>query len=168
MYYLLAPNEQVNSLGDINIINLGEKGICGIILDLDNTIIPWNSYNMSPEIVKWIGSLTEAGFKIILVSNSGLKRVGEIALKLQIPYVAQAYKPAKLGFYKAATLMGLDVSQVAVVGDQLFTDIFGGNRTGFYTIWVKPLSTKEFLGTKITRYFEKLAVRFLRARGFLN
>jgi len=143
-------------------------GINGIIFDLDNTIIPWDSPTMSPEIIQWLHALLAQGFKICLVSNNMGKRVQTIAGMFGIPFVSRAYKPAKTGFRQAIAAMELTDRQVAVVGDQLFTDVLGGNRLGLYTIWVAPLSSTEFVGTKITRRLEKLAVRMLRAKGLMK
>ena len=168
MYNLLCPQIIVKTLYDIEMNKLQQKGIRGIIFDLDNTIIPWDSPNMSPDIIQWIQALLAQGFKICLVSNNMGKRVQTIAGIFGIPFVARAYKPAKSGFRQAIAAMKLTEIQVAVVGDQLFTDVLGGNRLGLYTIWVTPLSSKEFFGTKITRRLEKLAVIILRAKGLMK
>ena len=168
MYNLLCPKIIVKTLYDIELDVLQQMGINGIIFDLDNTIIPWDSPTMSPEIIQWLHALLAQGFKICLVSNNMGKRVQTIAGMFGIPFVSRAYKPAKTGFRQAIAAMELTDRQVAVVGDQLFTDVLGGNRLGLYTIWVAPLSSTEFVGTKITRRLEKLAVRMLRAKGLMK
>lgn len=168
MYNLLCPNLIIKSLHEIETPTLKQQGIKGIIFDLDNTIIPWDSPKMSPEIIQWLQELLGQGFSLCLVSNNMDKRVQSIAEVFGIPFVPRAYKPAKSGFRQAIAAMGLTENQVAVVGDQLFTDILGGNRLGLYTIWVAPLSANEFIGTKITRCLEKLTVRFLRAKGLIK
>lgn len=168
MYDLLCPNLIIKSLYDIEAHTLKQQGIKGIIFDLDNTIIPWDSPTMSPEIIDWLQELLAQGFKLCLVSNNMGKRVRNIGGTLGIPFVSRAYKPAKSGFRQAMATMELTDRQVAVVGDQLFTDILGGNRLGLYTIWVTPLSAKEFIGTRITRRLEKLAVGMLRAKGLMK
>ena len=168
MYNLLCPNIIAKTLYDIEMNELQQQGIKGIIFDLDNTIIPWDSSNMSPEIIQWIQALLDQDFKICLVSNNMGKRVQTIAGIFDIPFVSRAYKPAKTGFRQAIVKMALTESQVAVVGDQLFTDVLGGNRLGLYTIWVAPLSATEFFGTKIARRLEKFAVRMLRAKGLMK
>lgn len=167
MLTLLAPKLSVNTLYDLNILQLKQQGILGIVFDLDNTIIPWGSPDLCPEVLVWIKNLTHEGFKLCLVSNNGKGRVRQIAAQCDIPFIARALKPSRNGFRKAATVMELTPDRVAVIGDQLFTDILGGNRLGMYTIWVKPMATKEFIGTKITRQFEKLAIHLLKATGRL-
>jgi len=168
LYHLLCPKKIVKTLYDIEMNELQQQGIKGIIFDLDNTIIPWDSPEMSPEIIQWLHTLLAQGVKLCLVSNNMGQRVKNIAGIFDIPFIARAYKPAKSGFRQAIAVMELTESQVAVVGDQLFTDVLGGNRLGLYTIWVTPLSANEFMGTKITRRLEKLAVRILRAKGLIK
>ena len=167
MLKLLVPCMVENTLYDIKLTELKQRGIRGIVFDLDNTIIPWNSPDICPEVLIWLNHLAAQDFKLCLVSNNGKGRVGKIAAQCGAPFVARALKSARSGFRQAARNMGLSPDTVAVVGDQLFTDILGGNRLGMVTIWVKPLTTKEFVGTKITRQLEKLAVRLLKASGRL-
>lgn len=168
MYNYFCPNLIVDSLYDIKIADLKSRGISGIIFDLDNTIVPWGSNDMCPEIMAWMQGLINSGFKICLLSNNTSKRVEDIAAMLGIPFVSRAFKPFKNGFRQAVATMQLPMGEVVVIGDQLFTDVFGGNRLGLLTIWVKPLTTNEFVGTKITRQLEKIMVRILKAKGLIH
>lgn len=167
MYTMLVPRLRVNSLAELDVIQLKQEGIKGIIFDVDNTIVPWDSPTMQQEITDWLNDIIAMGFKVSLVSNNWHRRVRDIALLFDIPFVARAYKPAKRGFRRALAAMGLLPGEVAVVGDQLLTDVLGGNRLGLYTIWVRPLTEHEFIGTRIHRKFEKLVVRILRAKGLM-
>ena len=153
---LLYPDLEVERLIDIPMTLLKEKNIQGLIFDLDNTIIGWDSNEMQQEIISWLSNLKDKGFKIYIVSNSMKKRVKNIAESLSIPYIARAGKPMNYGFLKALKNLNLDSNSVAVVGDQIFTDVLGGNRIGAFTILVKPLSKKEFFTTQLTRKFERL------------
>lgn len=165
---LLRPNYIAKSLHDINLNVLRQNGIRGVIFDLDNTIIPWDSPSMQPEIIAWMRDLLQQGYRVCLLSNNMTHRVKNIAELLDVPYVPRAYKPAKTGFRRAIAQLKLRPAEIAVVGDQLFTDVLGGNRLNLFTIWVSPLSTNEFIGTKITRKIERLTVRLLRARGLIK
>lgn len=165
---LLRPDYTAQSLHEINPDILRQNGIHGIILDLDNTIIPWDSPGMQPEIVHWVKELLQKNYRICLLSNNMTQRVKHIADSLGVPYVPRACKPFKTGFRQAIAVLQLAPSEVAVVGDQLFTDVLGGNRLGLFTIWVAPLSTNEFIGTKLTRKIEKLTVCLLKVRGLLK
>jgi HAD superfamily phosphatase (TIGR01668 family) len=168
VYHLFCPHAMVESLYDINFDELQEQGIRGVIFDLDNTIVPWDSYDMCPNISDWLQSVIAKGFKVSIVSNNWQKRVKTIAAQFDLPFVSRAYKPAKTGFRRALAAMELQPHEAVVIGDQLFTDVLGGNRLGLLTIWVKPLTSQEFIGTRIHRRFEKLAVRLLRSKGLLK
>ncbi|MDR3591617.1 MAG: YqeG family HAD IIIA-type phosphatase [Negativicutes bacterium] len=168
MYHLFCPDMMVESLQDINFDELKEEGVRGIIFDLDNTIIPWDSSDLCPTVALMLSEILAKGLKVSIVSNNWHKRVKEIALQLGLPFVSRAYKPAKTGFRRALAAMELEAGETVVIGDQLFTDVLGGNRLGLRTIWVKPLTAQEFIGTKIHRRFEKLAVRILRAKGYMK
>lgn len=167
MLNLLAPCLAVNTLYDIELDELKQRGIRGIVFDLDNTIIPWNSSDLCPEVLAWLNDLVCQDFKLCLVSNNGNRRVRQIAGQCGIPFVARALKPSRTGFRQAAQVMNLSPEAIAVVGDQLFTDVLGGNRLGMFTIWVQPLTNQEFIGTKVTRQLEKLAICLLKATGRL-
>ena len=168
MYDLLTPRQCVNSLFEIDLNELHAVNIKGIIFDLDNTIIPWDSDEMCPTIAAWLHELVVAGFKVAVVSNNWNTRVKAIADRFQIPFVSRAYKPAKPGFRRALRALGLTAAETAVVGDQLLTDILGGNRMGMYTVWVKPLTAHEFIGTRVLRMVERAVVRKLQARGLMK
>lgn len=168
MYRLLCPNLAVDSLFEIDLDALASQGVRGVIFDLDNTIIPWDSREMDAAIVAWLEDVLARGFKVAIVSNNWRGRVREIAARFGLPFVSRAYKPAKTGFRRALAELGLEPGEAVVVGDQLFTDVLGGNRMGLITIWVKPLTAREFIGTRIHRRFERLAVRMLRARGLMK
>jgi len=143
-------------------------GIRGLIFDLDNTIIPWGSTVLPSHIAEWLKGIINSGYKVCLVSNNRQDRVESVAQALNIPYVPRAYKPAKTGFRRAVGLMCLTPAEVAVIGDQLFTDVLGGNRMGLFTIWVSPLSSREFIGTKLSRQLEKLIIYILKNKGLLK
>lgn len=167
MLQLICPRLKVDSLFEIDMVLLRQHGITGIVFDLDNTILPWNSSEICPEAALWLRQVLASGFKAGLVSNNNPRRVAELADQFDIPYVARAFKPASRGFRQVIDAMQLSPKQVAVVGDQLFTDILGGNRLGCWTIWVKPLSEQEFIGTKITRQLERIAVRMLQSKNMI-
>ncbi len=168
MYQLLCPSLFVDSVHDIQLESLQRRNIQGLILDLDNTILIWDENEFAPEILSWLQNVHLQGFKVVLVSNNHRTRVEKMAGILQIPFIHRALKPTKSGFYQAMKIMDLPAEQIAVVGDQLFTDILGGNRMGFFTILVKSLSSKEFIGTRLTRQLEKVAVKILKAKGLLK
>jgi len=168
VYRLITPGTQLDDISQIDTAKLKEKGIKGIILDLDNTLMPWDSEKLPQEISALIEKILGEGFKIVILSNARQKRVADIATPLSVPYIASALKPTRPGFRKALDLMALKPQEAAIIGDQLFTDILGGNMMGLYTIWVKPISSTEFITTKFTRKLEKIAVRILKSKGLIK
>jgi hypothetical protein len=95
------------------------------------------------------------GFQVYIVSNALPRRVRYFSEKLEVPGIHSARKPRRRGFREALKAMGLKRSEVAVVGDQVFTDVWGGNRMGLFTILVIPLNKKEFLLTRLVRKIER-------------
>ncbi len=147
---------------------LEKEGIRGIIFDLDNTLVPWNDWTVCPEIKEWMGQVKEAGFSSCIVSNNNSRRGKELSEVFDLPAFWKAVKPRRRSFRKALELMALEPSQTAVIGDQVFTDILGGNRMGLYTILVHPLSRREFLGTVYVRKVERVVLYGLRRMGHLK
>lgn len=150
----LYPRMYVNTLLDIPLEELWSRGIRAFILDMDNTITEWNSQELRFEVEAWFSAIKQQGFKACILSNNGERRILGVAERLGIPFIHRARKPLRGSFMRAVTLMAAKPAEVAVIGDQIFTDVLGGNRSGLYTILVKPLAKSEFYGTKISRAME--------------
>ncbi|WP_368652149.1 YqeG family HAD IIIA-type phosphatase [Ornithinibacillus sp. 4-3] len=165
MYSRFLPNTYVKSIFDIDPVFLKENGIRGIITDLDNTLIPWNVQDASAEIIKWFKQLEANNIKVTVISNNNENRVKVFSDPLKVPYIANARKPLKRSFKQAAKLMGLCPGQVAVIGDQLLTDILGGNSAGFYTILVAPIVQTDAKITQINRTIERRIMERFRKKG---
>lgn len=166
--HLLCPNEFVESVVLIEPARLKDRGIRVLLMDLDNTLVPWGSYDIAAEVEAWVGRIKGSGIGMCIVSNTrSPKRLRVLAERLSIPHVIGS-KPRRGGFRKALEMLKASPEQVAVVGDQLFTDILGGNRLGSYTILVHPIHPREFVGTKVSRLFEKIVFRLLEQRGMLH
>lgn len=168
MWFFLCPSQMVDDIQQIDLQGLWAKGIRGIITDLDNTLVPWNDNSVMPEVFEWIEQAKNTGFKVCIVSNNNLKRGEEISEQFSVPAVWQAVKPRRGAFRKALEIMKLDPSQAVVVGDQVFTDVLGGNRLGLHTILVTPLDKKEFIGTRCVRQVEKAVLFGLRKKGYIK
>ena len=156
---LLRPDKIVGSIYDIDLLALQSQGINAVIADLDNTLVPWNMSEVDERLQGWLTTLWAAGLKLAIVSNNFPSRVEEMSARLGVIAVAQAVKPSRRAFLGVADRFGLAPDQVCVVGDQLLTDILGGNRSGMYTILVTPLDGREFIGTKMVRVLERLLMR---------
>lgn len=159
MKQILHPDLYLNSLLDVPLEKLRQQGKRTLLLDLDNTITEWNSDKVNVEIVNWFSIVQEKGFKACILSNNGKKRIASVASQLNIPFVYKAKKPLRRSFRYALNLLDAQAGEAVIIGDQIFTDILGGNRAGLFTILVKPLASKEFMGTKISRFFESFVLK---------
>jgi hypothetical protein len=157
----LQPNEIVDSIYEINLSNLKGKGIRAVIADLDNTLVPWRSTEIKDTLTAWVKDVKDAGLNLAIVSNNTSSRVHTLSEQLGVIAVSKAVKPRRRAFRNIASQFSLDPSEIAVVGDQLLTDVLGGNRTGMYTILVTPISKHEFIGTKLIRQIERFFLKLL-------
>lgn len=136
-----------------------KNDIKGIILDVDNTLIYYNK-ELLQGVEKWCENLKERGVKFCIVSNSNNKeKVKHVAGKLEVPYISFGMKPLKRGLKQAQKILQLEAKNIAVVGDQIFTDVIGANRMGMFSILVKPLETKDILITRIKRPLEEAILK---------
>ena len=164
---LLCPDVYVDSLPAVDLVDLQRRQIEALLLDLDNTLVPWRSHDISPAVAQWVSQACQ-GMKVCIVSNSRTpKRLEKLAGQLGISFVKRGAKPRRVGFRDALKLLGVEPSKAAVIGDQVFTDILGGNRLGARTILVRPIHRREFIGTKVTRLAERLVLRMLERRGMI-
>lgn len=157
MLKIFYPKIYAGSLMDIDPEELIDRGIKGILFDLDNTIVCRNAGRCDPEVVEWLGELRGRGFKMAIVSNNSARRVGDVAAHLGMPAIYRAFKPFRRPFLRAMRMLGTPPHETALIGDQIFTDILGGNMAGLYTILVAPLAGTEFLGTRlVSRPLERI------------
>ncbi|WP_442603652.1 YqeG family HAD IIIA-type phosphatase [Paenibacillus sp. KN14-4R] len=164
MFTKLVPKQSARTVYEIDIQQLWNQGKRGIITDLDNTLVGAKDPLATPELIVWLDGVREIGFKVIIVSNNYHGRVSAFADPLNIPFIHAAKKPTSNPFHKAMELLGTSADETVVIGDQMMTDIFGGNRLGLYTILVDPITPKdEGVFTKVVnRTLEKVALRFMK------
>jgi hypothetical protein len=162
MFEKLTPDELVESIYEIDLGQLKDRGIQAIIADLDNTLVPWGSSEVDDTLRKWVDDINRAGINLAIISNNSSSRVEKMSSRLGVFAISKAIKPRRGGFRSIAARFGLTPNQVAVVGDQLFTDVLGGNRTGMYTILVTPLNSREFIGTRLMRRLEYIFLRRIK------
>lgn len=165
---VLLPNQIADRATDIEFLGLTQLGIRGLLLDLDNTLVKYDSDELSSEFKTWIDTARAQGFKICLVSNGRPRRVRYFAKNMGIPAVIRAFKPKRSPFWRALEILDLMPHEVAMVGDQLFTDVLGANRLGIYTILINPLSDKEFGTTRMVRKIEKRMLRRFVKKGLIG
>ena len=163
----LYPNIYLNSVEEITIELLIKNKIKALILDVDNTLIDYNK-NLPEEKIKWSKNLQGQGIKMYILSNTNKKeKVKKVAQKLEIEYKVFAKKPLRSGFLKVKKILNLNSENIAVVGDQIFTDVIGGNRCDMFTILVDPIDSKDFWYTAWKRPIENHIKKKL-IKGELN
>lgn len=122
---------------------LRSLGVKALAIDADNT----SGYDARPEplpgVIEWIADMKQAGFPVLLLSNAELKRAKVLADKLGIPAVGLACKPLPIGYFRAAKALHVKRNELAMVGDQLFTDIAGANLVGVKAVYVFPYAPEE-------------------------
>ncbi|WP_416827324.1 YqeG family HAD IIIA-type phosphatase [Ectobacillus polymachus] len=165
---LFLPNEFVKNVYDISPEKLKQRGVKGIITDLDNTLIEWNRPNATPKLIEWLTSMRENGIKVTIVSNNKEERVKLFSDPLQVPFIHRAKKPFLTAFQRALNTMELKREEVVVIGDQLLTDILGGNRLNLYTILVVPVASSDGWTTRVNRMIERRIMKSLKRHGYIQ
>lgn len=164
-----APDLIVDRVTLITPEYLKDCNITGLILDLDNTLTPWQSEIIPDDILTWLDQMRHSGVQLCIASNThNRRRLDRVAKALGMHYIQGIPKPRKLCFSKAFDHFGLGPDKVAVIGDQMFTDIWGGKRSGIHTIMVLPIHPREFIGTKLSRLFESQLLKLFRRRQLLR
>lgn len=150
----IYPNAYLKNVQEITIQFLIKNKIKALILDVDNTLIDYYK-NLADEVVDWAINLQGQGIKMYILSNTNKKdKVEMVAKKLEIPYILFAKKPSTKGFKKIQKELNIKPENIGVVGDQIFTDIIGGNRSKMFTILVDPVTPKDFWYTAWKRPIE--------------
>ena len=165
----LIPQKNVRSIYEIDVQALWNAGVQGIITDLDNTLVAAKHPDATPELLTWLKTLKAIGFQVVIVSNNNRQRVSRFSAPLSIPYIFRAKKPGNSAFRKAMEIMSLAPKQTVVIGDQMLTDVLGGNRLGLYTILVSPIALDdEGFFTRINRRIEKVALSWMKRNGHME
>lgn len=153
---LLTPDLFVPSVTHLSRDIFLDKGIQGLFLDLDDTLVKVHNSVPEPEVAQWLSAM-QRDFKLYIVSNNrSSRRVAAFSEPLGIPYTCRALKPLNWGFQKALREMDLLPQRVAMIGDQLFTDVAGGRLLGALTILVAPMSEETLWHRQVMRKAEQL------------
>jgi HAD superfamily phosphatase (TIGR01668 family) len=150
-----VPDKIFNKISEISACTLKNEGIKGLVLDIDNTMAPKSVALPDDLLIKWISEIRETGTKLFVISNNNHGRVSKFAQALDLPFIYSGMKPFPFSFKKAVIAMGLDPKEVAAVGDQIFTDVWGAHAAGLSAWLVMPVESKETLLFKIRRQFER-------------
>ncbi len=161
MLKLLTPDLYIESIFRLDLEKLKKNNIKGLIIDIDNTLISWDIKNVTEKTKTWLLNLEKEGFRVCLVSNNTKNRVIVFNRELKLPAIHRALKPRIGAFKKAMRIIGTTVDNTAVIGDQIFTDVLGGNRIGLFTVLVVPMAGKEFWWTTFVRKIERHVLKIV-------
>jgi HAD superfamily phosphatase (TIGR01668 family) len=140
----------------IDFLDLKARGIKAIILDIDDTLIPRKHPAIPIRVFEWVANRKDEGFKICLTSNSRYpSRVASIGKALSLPYLFMGFKPLPFAFWKSMSLLASTPKTTVMIGDQLFTDIWGANLLGIYSIYVQPITPENHPHRVLMRYIER-------------
>ena len=151
---LLMPHYLIKDVYDLTDTFLKEHQVQGIIFDVDNTLVGFRVPVPTEELLAFLTRLKEQGIKMAIASNNSRKRVGRFAEGLELPAYHRCMKPLGFRLMKIRRDFGLSAKNILVVGDQIYTDMLGGNCAGMQTALVEPIDTKETLLFKIKRALE--------------
>lgn len=161
------PDIYQKSVYDINYKKLKKRKIKCLCFDLDNTLVPYTE-SVPTNDVKELFHILGADFKVIILSNSGKKRLTPFKEILNVDVAFSSRKPLKRKYIKIMNTYGYKPEEIACIGDQIMTDIFGANRNGCVSILVNPMGTKEPGTTKFNRMWERIILKRLDKKGILT
>lgn len=156
---IFQPDLMLRDVTRIDRPLLDARGLRGLILDVDNTLADHGSQVLRSSVRDWLAKMDAAGIKLVIVSNNTRVRVEPFAKKLGLEFVSFSCKPLPVGLSRAQNRLGLPAERIAVVGDQIYTDIVGGNLKGMYTILVVPFLEEDLPFLKLKRSLEAVHIR---------
>ncbi len=167
----LYPQYRFDSIMQITADDLRKMGVLGVAVDLDNTTAHDGTDIPLEGAVEWIDMIEKEGFKVILLSNGAKKRAEKFAKQLgNIAFISAACKPLLSAYIRAQRKIGLKPSKIAMIGDQIFTDIWGANVAGWISVYVTPFAMEERNVKSFTRRrnLEKKIFARMEAKGKNN
>ena len=139
---------------------LHDAGVTALLLDIDNTMTTHDNPVPADGVTEWIEMMKSEGFLLVVVSNNTGERVSRFSNLLGLDYEVKAAKPLPYGFRRACDRLGIRPEEAAVVGDQLFTDMMGGNLLGAYTVLTEPYELESMKFFKFKRACERFIMKF--------
>lgn len=156
---LLKPNVKLDKITDITPSMLKRRGITALLLDVDNTMSTHHGQVLTGGLTEWLDLMRENGIALLVVSNSKRARVEPFAEKIGLEYISMACKPLPNGFIKGVKKLGVKRKAAAIVGDQIFTDVLGGNTAGLTTILLTPIKLEDSWGFRFKRRLERVVFK---------
>lgn len=156
------PDVYGKSIYTIDYTKLWTRGIKCLLFDLDNTIVPSHVSEPPKKAKELFTGLKQKGFKVIIFTNSPMVRLRSFMNYFGVDGVSCAFKPFTYKLKRLLRKYHYTVNEMAIIGDQMMTDVKAGNKTGITTVLIEPVSKKDFILTKINRHHEKNIMKKLR------
>lgn len=163
---IFIPDIYQKSVYDIDYKKLKKKGIKCLLFDLDNTLIQVRE-DLPTKKVKDLFAYLEKDFKVIILSNSNRKRLTPFKEGLNVDTSASSKKPLKKKYLKIMKIYKFKEFEIAAIGDQILTDIYGANKVGITSILINPIGGNEKFGTRINRFFERFIYKYFKKKKIL-
>ena len=153
---MLKPNFILENITDISVDFLKENKIKALLLDVDNTLsVAHGTKVLRPGVPEWLTEMQQNGIKLVVLSNAKKSRAKAFANSISLSVVGMALKPLPFGYISAKKMLGLNAKNIAMVGDQIFTDILGAKVVGFKSVWLTNITPEEKFSFKIRRKLEQ-------------
>ncbi len=152
---LLKPNIKLHGITDITVELLNKFDIKALLLDVDNTMSTHHGTVLTDGLIEWIANMQQNGIKLMVLSNSKRHRIQPFAARIGLPFISLGCKPLPTGYLRGVKALGEKRKNVAIVGDQIFTDVLGGNAVGVKTILLSPIKLEDGWSFKVRRRLEK-------------
>ena len=155
MFENFLPDFMFERFDDVTPEFLKEQNIKYLLIDIDNTLAPYEEALPNERVINWFKSLEENGIKSALVSNNNKERVELFNSRLSLPAFADCKKPSPRRLKKYADSIGAVLEETSALGDQIFTDVWGAKKMGARAIIVPPIKDKKTLFFSAKRLLEK-------------
>lgn len=157
LFHAFTPAHAADSLVQIDLQRLWDRGKRLLLIDVDNTLVEWKAENFAPAVIEWLEKAKNLGFEICIISNTKrVDRLARISELLKVETVRGRFKPSRAMFRLALVKFKRKPHEAIMIGDQMMTDILGANRSGIEAIWVRRMEGKEFGPTAVNRFMERL------------
>lgn len=151
-----CPSHAVHKLQDVNLEGLKARGKTVILIDVDNTLVKWRTEDFEDHTLAWLAEAKALGFNVAIISNTrNVERLARLSEKLGVKTMRGRFKPSRVMFKQALAAFNAEPKDAIMIGDQLFTDVFGANRAGVESVWLQPISNTDLITTKFNRMLER-------------
>lgn len=163
---LLKPNVKLDGITDITVELLNKFNIKALLLDVDNTMSTHHGTVLTDGLLEWIDKMQQNGIKLMVLSNSKRARIEPFAARINLPFISLGCKPLPTGYLRGVKALGEKRKNVAIVGDQIFTDILGGSVVGVKKILLTPIKPEDGWSFKLRRALEKKVIKLYKIERY--